>query len=155
VSEQSGTASTRWRRVRLLLLIVGAVLLIAGVRELADNYTAEYDCIHQLQCHNDAGRTPTALDRLTAALGFGLENSTAIGDPLPSPRGTLLVVAGALTLVAAVLVGPRRRSAAAGSGPPKPMSAEYQLERYERLRERGTLSEEEFEQRKSRVIEPR
>jgi hypothetical protein len=149
VSEQTGSSGTR-RGLRVLLLLVGGAMMIAGVWVIADNYAADYDCFYELTCHNEGGRTPSAADRLTAALGFGLEPAAAVGDPLPEPWGTMLVVGGAVVLLAAAFVGPspgtRERSIAA-----QPMSVEHQLLRYERLHERGTLSDEEFERRKARL----
>ena len=94
----------------VLLVIVGALLIVAGTAKLADNYQADYDCIYQLRCHNDGGRSPTATDRLTAALGFGLTQADADAYPLPEPWGTMLVVGGVAALVGALVLSPRRNS---------------------------------------------
>jgi hypothetical protein len=155
VSDDTGAGSRTGGLGRVLLVLLGAALLAAGVWVLADRYTDDYDCFDELTCHDDGGRTATPADRAAAALGFGLVHRDATGDPLPGPEGALLVVAGIVLLLAATLVGPRRRRRATEPSAPQPMSTAYQLERYERLHERGTLTDEELEQRKSRLVGPR
>jgi hypothetical protein len=154
VSDDTGAADARGGLV-LILVILGAGLMAAGVWILADRYSADYDCLNELTCHDDGGLSPTPADRATAAMGFGLVHANASGDPLPGPEGTLLVVAGVVVLIGAVLVGPRRRRSGADvAASPQPMSTAYQLERYERLHARGTLTDEELAQRKARLVGP-
>ena len=95
-----------------------------------------------------------AADRAAAALGFGLEHPQAIGDPLPGPEGTILVAGGLALWLVALLLRPRRREVEvdAGRSGIHPLSPEQQLAQYERLRERGTLSDAEFEGRRERLL---
>ena len=152
MSDETGSAGARGGLV-ILFVLIGAGLLAAGIWTLADRYSADYDCFDELTCHDDGGLAPTPADRATAALGFGLVQPNASGDSLPGPEGTLLVVAGVVVLLGVAVVGPRRRrSEAEQARSPQPMSAAYQLERYERLHARGTLTDEELEQRKARVV---
>jgi hypothetical protein len=149
--EAAAPASTRGA-LRLLLALAGGALLIAGVWVVADNYNADYDCRREIRCHDEANRSPTAMDRLAASLGFGLEPAAARGDPLPGPGGTLLVLAGVALLLAAVLVGPGRpRVRPPAVSATQPLSADEQLARDERLRQRGTITDEEFERRRARL----
>jgi hypothetical protein len=129
-------------------------MIVTGVWLLADRYAADYDCLHELRCHADGDRTPSAADRAAAALGFGLEHPQAIGDPLPGPEGTILVAGGLALWLVALLLRPRRREVEvdAGRSGIHPLSPEQQLAQYERLRERGTLSDAEFEGRRERLL---
>jgi hypothetical protein len=152
VSDETGAAGARGGLI-VLLVLLGAALLAGGVWLLADGYTAEYDCFDELVCHDDGGLSAAPADRAAAALGFGEVHGDATGDPLPGPEGTLLVVAGLVVLLGAALVGARRdRSGVDVPASAQPMSTAYQLERYERLHARGTLTDEELAQRKARLV---
>jgi hypothetical protein len=141
---------------RLLLILLGTGLLIGGIWLLADNYAADYDCFHELTCHNEGSRSPSATDRAAAAVGFGLEHPRASGDPLPGPEGTVLVAAGLAAWLGAVLLRPTRpRGDAVVPSTVHPLTPEQRLAQYERLRDRGTLTEAEFEGRRDRLLGPR
>jgi hypothetical protein len=153
VGEQTGAPGTRAGGLRLLLVLLGAVMIIGGVWVLADNYAADYDCVNELRCHNEGSRSPSAADRAAAALGFGLEHPRATGDPLPGPEGTILVAAGVACWLGALLLRPpRRRGVDALPSTVHPLSTEQQLAQYERLRDRGTLTDAEFEVRRDRLL---
>jgi hypothetical protein len=139
--------------LRIFLVFLGAVVLTAGAWVLADNYALDFECGTEITCHPEDAQEPATIDRIVTALGFGIEPSTSNGDTLPGPGGTLLVVAGLALLLAAALMGSGdRRAAPVVAAAPQPMSPEFQLERYERLRERGVLTDDEFEQRKARLV---
>jgi hypothetical protein len=141
--------------LRIFLVFLGAVVLAAGAWVLADNYAKDFECGTELTCHAEDGQEVATIDRVVTALGFGIEPSGSNGDTLPGPAGTLLVVAGlALLLTAALMGSGDRRDRGAVDAAAQPMSPELQLERYERLRERGVLTDAEFEQRRARLVPP-
>jgi hypothetical protein len=137
-----------------VLALLGGAMIVVGVWVLADNYAAEYDCFHELTCHNEGSRSPSAADRVSAALGFGLEHPRANGDPLPGPEGTMLVAGGLALCLVAFVLRPRGRRAErdAGRSGIHPLTPEQQLAQYERLRDRGTLTDAEFEERRNRLF---
>lgn len=154
MGEQTGASRARGGGLRLVLVLLGGAMVVAGVWLLADRYAADYDCFQELRCHDEGNRTPSAADRAAAALGFGLEHPRAPGDPLPGPEGTMLVAGGLVLWLVALLLRPRGREVEgdAGRSGIHPLSPEQQLAQYERLRERGTLSDAEFEVRRDRLL---
>ena len=148
MGEQTGASSTRWGGFRLLLMLLGTVMIIGGVWVLADSYAADYDCFNELRCHNEGSRSPSAADRAAAALGFGLEHPgpTAIRSPVRRARSSWRRAwrAGSVPSCCDRPVARRRRAVPSTV---HPLSPEQQLAQYERLRDRGTLTDAEFEDR--------
>ena len=63
MGEQTGGSGSRRSGLRLVLILLGAGLLVAGIWVLADNFAADYDCFQELTCHDEESRTPSATPR--------------------------------------------------------------------------------------------
>ena len=88
--------------MRALVLLLGTVLLAAGVVVVATNYSDDYSCYTDLECYGDRTE-PTVVDRTMTAFGFG--EARADSD-LPGPEGTLLIALGAAVLLLVGVVRP-------------------------------------------------
>lgn len=144
-------------RLRWFPLLLGGAMIVIGVGLLADRYAADYSCSNELRCQNAGSRTPSATDRAAAALGFGVEHPLASVESLPGPEGTILVAGGLAVWFVGLLLRPRQGDVEldAGRSGIHPLTPEEQLAQYERLRERGTLSDAEFEVRRDRLLKLR
>jgi hypothetical protein len=89
--------------LRALMLLIGTVLLVAGVVVVATNYSDDYSCYTDLECYGDRTE-PTVVDRTVTAFGFGEERSS--DSDLPGPEGTLMVALGAAVLLLLLLLRP-------------------------------------------------
>ena len=91
--------------VRALAVLLGTLLVGAGVVVVATNYSGDYSCAYDLVCHDKGGTEPTLADRAVASFGFGTQQGP--DSELPGPEGTLLLAVGAIVLLL-VLILPTR-----------------------------------------------